>query len=117
MSIRGIKITMWICIAVLTLQFLGAGITKLTGSWTARFAGWGYSSAFMYVVGVLEVLGVAGLYIPKYRKWSAMLFILIMFGAAYTHISNSENPRLIHNAIMAGISLLIIQLNGKIRKS
>jgi putative oxidoreductase len=116
MTTKGIKIIMWICIAVLTFQFLGAGMTKLLGSWSVRFSAWGYPLAFMYVIGTLETIGVVGLFFSKTRKWSVMLFIIIMFGAAYTHISSAEFLRVIHNGIMVGISLLVMQLNQKLKR-
>ena len=115
MNTKGIKIVMWICISVLTIQFLAAGIGKLLGAWSAKFAGWGYSLTFMYSIGLLEVIGVAGLFLRKTRKWSGILFTTIMVGAAYTHISNLEYLRIIHNVIIACLSLLIMQLNRKIR--
>lgn len=104
---------MWICIAILTIQFLGAGVTKLTGAWSSKFAGWGYSTAFMYAIGTIEIIGVVGLFISRTRKWSTVLLILIMAGAAYTHISNLEYGRVIHNAIVAGLSFLVMHLDRK----
>ena len=106
---------MWICISVLTVQFLVAGIGKLLGAWSVKFADWGYSLTFMYAIGLLEIIGVAGLFLSRTRKWSGILFTIIMVGAAYTHISNLEYLRIIHNVIIACLSLLIMQLNRKIR--
>jgi putative oxidoreductase len=115
MNKKGVKIIMWICISVLTIQFLLAGLGKLLGAWPVKFAAWGYSLTFMYTIGLLEILGTGGLFLSKTRKWSCILFTIIMAGAAYTHISSSEYLRIIHNLIIAGLSLLIIRLNQKLK--
>ena len=117
MSTKGIKIIMWICISALTVQFLAAGISKLWGTWSVKFEEWGYPLTFMYVIGSLETIGVVGLFFSKARKWSAMLFILIMIGAAYTHFSSSEYLRIIHTGLVVGFLFLVIELNRKSRSS
>jgi putative oxidoreductase len=114
MKTRSAKIIMWICIALLTLQFLAAGLGKFLGAWSSKFDGWGYPLMFMYIIGLFELTGVAGLYLSITRKWSALLLILIMIGAAYTHISSTEYLRIIHNVIIAGIASLVIQMNKEI---
>ena len=113
MKAKSAKIIMWICISLLTLQFLAAGIGKFLGAWSTKFTEWGYSLAFMYIIGLLELTGVAGLFLRTTRKWSALLLILIMVGAAYTHVSNTDYLRIIHNVTIAGLALLIIRMNGK----
>jgi uncharacterized membrane protein YphA (DoxX/SURF4 family) len=115
MKTKGIKILMWICISLLTLQFLGAGVTKLLGGWSSKFIAWGYSSTFVYTIGSLEIIGVVGLFLPKARKWSAILLTFIMVGAAYTHLSYSEPVRVVHNGIITGLLLLVIRLDQKLR--
>jgi len=114
MNKKGIKIIMWICISALGLQFLAAGIGKLLGAWSAKFADWGYSLIFMYTIGLLEIIGAGLLFLSKTRKWSCILFTTIMVGAVYTHISSSEYLRIIHNVIIVGLLILIIQLNQKL---
>lgn len=104
---------MWICIACLTVQFLGAGISKMSGSWSTRFSGWGYPTAFMYVIGALEIIGVVGLFFSKTRKWSAVILIIVMIGAAGTHVLNAEYVRMIHNAVVAGVLLAVISFQTR----
>jgi uncharacterized membrane protein YphA (DoxX/SURF4 family) len=108
MNTKTARVILWICIACLVVQFLAAGLSKIAGAWVSRFSGWGYSVEFMYGVGVLEIMGVAGLFFSRTRKWSALVFILIMIGAAVTHILNSEYVRVIHNGLVAGGSVLIV---------
>ena len=70
MKPRTVKIIMWLFISLMTLQFFAAGIGKLTGAWTNMFTNWGYSISFMYMIGVLEIGCVVGLFIQKIRKWN-----------------------------------------------
>lgn len=100
---------MWLCIGCLAVQFLAAGATKLLGAWSSRFADWGYPYAFAHIIGSLEIIGVIGLFFSRTRKWSTLLFIFIMTGAAYTHISNSEYVRIVHNAVVAVLSFLVLR--------
>ena len=111
MSPRKIKVVLWTSISILSIQFLVAGAGKLFGAWTTKFEDWGYSMTLMYVVGVCEVLGVPGLFLPVTRKWAAIMFMIIMAGAAWTHIVNQEYSRLLHNGIVAGLALLVLRLS------
>src|SRR5688500_16056237 len=111
MNAKTKKILMWVCIALLSLLFLGAGGGKLAGQATENFARWGYSTTLMYLIGVMELLGAIGLWIPLLRKWAAMGLIGIMIGAAYTHILNGEYLMLILNTVMAILALGVIWLS------
>jgi putative oxidoreductase len=115
MNTKVARVVMWTGIACLTVQFLAAGVSKMAGAWASRFSDWGYSMAFMYVIGALEIIGVAGLFFSKTRKWSAAILILIMVGAAITHVLSSEHVRLIHNGVVAGLSFLVIYFDRRTR--
>jgi uncharacterized membrane protein YphA (DoxX/SURF4 family) len=117
MSKKSVTIMMWICISLLSIQFFLAGIGKLSGSWAIKFKAWGYPPALMYATGLLEIIAVVGLFIYQTRKWSAIVLVFIMGGASYTHISNAEYSRVIHNVIITGVSVLVIYLNEKVRKN
>jgi len=115
MNTKVARVILWISIVCLTVQFLAAGVSKLSGAWTSRFSTWGYSTTFMYGIGVLEIIGVTGLYFSRTRKWSAVLFIVLMVGAACTHVLNAEAVRVIHNVVVAGLALLVIYFDGRSR--
>jgi uncharacterized membrane protein YphA (DoxX/SURF4 family) len=112
MSSKIKKTIMWVLIGLLTLQFAAAGLSKFTGSWDARFIDWGYRASFVYLIGVIEVAGIIGLYVPKIRKWSVLILAMTMLGAAFTHLFNDEAGRLIHNLIII-IALLVVFLLSK----
>lgn len=82
----------WVIAVLLSLAFLMAGISKLTGDHelVLNFQNWGFPIAFMYVVGALEITGAIGLLIKKLRGLAAVGLIFLMMGAIGTHILNSE---------------------------
>jgi putative oxidoreductase len=113
MSPKVKKILMWVCIALLTLQFAAASAGKLTGAAEKRFIDWGYSATFSYIIGSLELLGAIGLFFPKFRMWAACGLMGIMIGAAYTHLTHNESSRLIHNSIVSLIAVGVIYFSRK----
>lgn len=105
------KTLMWICIVLLALQFLAASAGKLTGAAEENFIRWGYSTVFMYIIGVLEFFCAIGLFFPGFRKRAALGIIVIMAGAAYTHLTHDEGIRVIHNAILVLLALGVFVLS------
>jgi uncharacterized membrane protein YphA (DoxX/SURF4 family) len=75
-----------------TLAFLASGGSKLAGAEmnVENFIRWGYPVWFMYVVGLIEVGGVALLLIPKSRFYGAAVLTINMLGAVFTHIAAGE---------------------------
>jgi uncharacterized membrane protein YphA (DoxX/SURF4 family) len=78
----------WLLRGLLTVGFLPAGLTKFLAQagWVDRFAGWGYDAWFVPVVGVLELLGLAALWVPSLTRYAVALLSILMLGAAYTHL-------------------------------
>ena len=105
------KILMWICVVLLALQFLAASAGKLMGAAEENFIRWGYTTTFMYIVGALELICVVGLFIPNFRKRAALGIIVIMIGAAYTHLTHDEAIRVIHNVVLVLLAIGVITLS------
>ena len=93
----------WIVTAVLGMVFLMVGSTKTfqPGMIAEQFAGWGYPAWFVPVIGVAELLGALLLLIPRTARYGAGLLVLVMAGAAFTHIRAGEWPNLAVNALFA----------------
>lgn len=108
------NITKWTIIALLTVAFLGAGITKLTGQdmHVENFTRWGFPITFMYLVGILEILGVAGLYIRKLQAWGATGLALLMAGATGTHLIHNEPEMITTTLILLVLSSTLAALSG-----
>lgn len=83
----------WVLSIALAALFLIGSLPKLMGEAVAQFADWGYASWFSYLIGAAELAGALGLLIPKLARWAALGLIVVMLGAAYTHISNAEGMR------------------------
>ncbi|WP_028402802.1 DoxX family protein [Ectobacillus panaciterrae] len=96
---------------LLVIGFLMFGFMKLTGNAMqvqAFTKVYGYSVAFMYVVGALEVLGALGLLIgywkPKLAAFASGGLVLLMAGAAFTHLKAGQGMGI---AIMPLIFLVL----------
>ena len=77
---------------ILALIFFASGGAKLLSLTfeVEAFTRWGYSIAFMYLVGALEFLGAIGLLIPRISALTSLCLTLLMFGAIGTHLVHME---------------------------
>lgn len=80
------KVIYYVLLVIVSALFLFAAFPKLTGD---PMAVAGFTQAhlpiwFMYFIGIVEVLGVIGLWIPKTTKWAAWGLMIIMVGAVIT---------------------------------
>lgn len=77
---------------LLALLFLASGATKLVGMdmQVQGFERWDYPIWFMYVTGLLEVLGGLLLFAPATRFAGSLLLASVMVGATGTHVMNGE---------------------------
>ena len=79
---------------LLTFAFLLSGIMKLTGAEVMRegFEGWGfpYPILFMRIVGLCELAGAIGLWLPRFSYAAKICFIILMVGAVLTHLLHRD---------------------------
>jgi len=99
---------------LLVLFFIAPGIMKLSGqaAMIEAFAGFGYSTAFMYFIGACEVLGALGIAFgkrvhPKLPTLAVTGLIIIMAGAIYSHISSGDPYTAVIPAIVNVVLLAI----------
>ena len=85
-----LNILSWVFAVLLALLFLLAGVGKLGGGMTEKFAGWGYPAWFAMFIGVAEAAGAVGLLIPKLTRLAILGLTIVMIGAAYTHVAAGE---------------------------
>lgn len=73
---------------LLSLAFLGAGITKLAGAEQASqgFEKWGYPIIFMYIIGLCEIAGAIGMWLRRFSYVAKICIIILMAGAVLTHL-------------------------------
>lgn len=103
---------------LLIIDFLIFGITKLTGStmMVQEFTKvYGYSVTFMYIVGILEVLGALGLFIGYWKSKIAVLasggLVLIMVGAIFTLLKIGQGMNSIMPFIVLILTLIVFTRN------
>ena len=108
------KITYYTLLTLISLGFIMAAYPKLTG---APAAAAGFAQAhlplwFMYFIGLAELLGGIGLWIPKFSKWATYGLYIILAGAVVvTLIFNTAIMVLM--PIAFGAILAIVRCLGK----
>jgi len=89
---RAKTIALWALQIIFALLMITAGYSKFTvDRWPGDFEQWGYPDGFVYVIGVLEIVGGIGLLIPRITFYAAALLCIIMIGATITRIIDSTN--------------------------
>lgn len=91
MEARTKNITLWVIQTLVAMFYAMQGV-KLTGGAevVANFRRWGFPDKFYLLIGALELLGAIGLLIPRAAAYSASGLIVLMLGAAVTHITHGE---------------------------
>jgi putative oxidoreductase len=77
---------------LLALIFFVSGGAKLLSLpfEVEAFSRWGYSSAFMYFTGMLEIFGAMGLLLTRLSAFSSLCLGVLMLGAVGTHVVYKE---------------------------
>jgi len=91
---RGLKIAIWVVSGLLTALYLFTGSGKVMDAAqpVEQFTKYGHSDGFRVFIGLAEMSGAVGLWIPRLSFWAAAGLIVIMLGAVYTHLTNAEAP-------------------------
>jgi putative oxidoreductase len=90
--------------------FLGAGISKLVRPdfLVETFTGWGYPLWFLYVVGLVEILGAVLVLIPASRVAGASIIACVMLGAIGTHLMAGQLVMALVPAAMLALAALLL---------
>ena len=96
--------------ALLTFGIGVSGVQKLLGAqtWIDQFNTFGYPLWFMYLIGVLQVVGVIGLWLPRTRAWAAAGLGIIMLGAAFSNFRIGAYTFIIPNLVLIVFAVLVI---------
>lgn len=105
--------------ALLTLGFLGAGAAKLANAEqaSAQAAELGLPGWFMLFIGVCEVAGAIGLWVPRCVIPAALGLGVIMIGAVgsllrASHPAGETVPALVFLALLVAVVLLTRKLGA-----
>lgn len=104
------ELLLWIVVLLLALVCLRSGWLKVTGnvSWVRDFHRWNYPDWFRILVGVAELISGGLLLIPRFAGYGASLFVIVMMGAIYTHMTHNEFSRVPFNLPLLAFSLVIV---------
>ncbi len=77
---------------ILALIFFASGGAKFMSLpfEVEAFARWGYPIEFMYLIGVVELVGAIGLLITRLSSFTSLCLSVLMLGAIGTHIAHKE---------------------------
>lgn len=112
------NIALWVVQGLLGIAFLMAGVMKATQpkSKLAENMGWveDFSDSTIKVIGVLEILGALGIILPMLTgilpiltPIAAVGFVLVMVGAAATHIRRGENQMIMINLVLGLLAAFV----------
>jgi uncharacterized membrane protein YphA (DoxX/SURF4 family) len=114
-----VETVIWVVQVVLAVAFLMAGLTKLTQPREKLAAGqmaWAgdFTDGQVKGIGALEVLAAIGLVLPAaldvlpiLTPLAAAGLVLLMIGAARTHIRRNETPMVPINLVLGGLALFV----------
>jgi uncharacterized membrane protein YphA (DoxX/SURF4 family) len=110
---------LWVVAGVLALAFLASGLMKLTQPKDRLSAGgmdWteDFSPGRIRAIGLLEALGAIGLVLPGLTGIATVLvplaasgLVLIMLGAAITHVRRHEPQMIVINLVLGAAALVV----------
>jgi uncharacterized membrane protein YphA (DoxX/SURF4 family) len=89
------KIIYWVATVWLALGMVSTGIVQLLQieEESKSFERLGYPAYLMVLLGVLKILGIISLLIPKFtllKEWAYSGFFFMMIGAIYSHIAVND---------------------------
>jgi len=86
------RVTVYILGLLVGLVFVSQGLMKFdpNGFWTAAFERWGYPVWFRYLIGGLETVGGALLFVPRTATYGAGMLIPVMLGAFVTLLNDGR---------------------------
>tara|TARA_B100001750_G_scaffold52202_1_gene39688 strand:+ start:142 stop:501 length:360 start_codon:yes stop_codon:yes gene_type:complete len=102
----------WLVISttgLLAVAFLIAGIPKLTGAegMAENFDRFGLSISFMRFIGVSEVAGAIGLFLPRLAPLAAGGLAVIVAGAAVLHFVHDPAPQAIPAGVLTALCVFL----------
>jgi len=110
---KGKVIATWILSGLIALVMLMAGVSKLRGAeeQVKGFAAMGYPTWFLYVTGVIEVVGAILLFIPKTAVFGVLLLGATMVGAVISLLKMGD----VGHAPIPFVFLVVIGIIGWLR--
>lgn len=111
------RLTLWILVLLLAVEFIVAGASKFrpSSAWPQMFAAWGFPPWFRAAVGATEIACALALFVPRLRVRACTVLLVVMAGAAATHLTHGEPRRVILNVGLSVLLGLVMHLGRKPR--
>jgi uncharacterized membrane protein YphA (DoxX/SURF4 family) len=113
------NLALWIVAIVLAAAFAGSGLMKLLvrkDKLVSSGQGWAqdYTPKNIRLIGVVELLGAAGLILPAVTHIAPILvplaaigLALVMVGAAIVHARRRETMNIVVNAVLLALAVFV----------
>jgi uncharacterized membrane protein YphA (DoxX/SURF4 family) len=113
------NIALWVIAGLLAAAFLAAGTMKLVQpkeKLTSSGMAWAedFSPGMIKTIGALELLAAIGLILPAALDIAPVLvplaavgLILVMVGAAITHVRRKENQAIVINVVLLALAAVV----------
>ena len=94
---------------------LPPGIAKFTdaAAWVARFEGWSLPGPMSYLIGVVEVVAVVLLFVPRLATVGAGALFVVMLGAAGTLMLNGVTFPMLPLGVAALCAVIAVVRRGR----
>jgi uncharacterized membrane protein YphA (DoxX/SURF4 family) len=114
-----VNTALWIAQILLALAFIATGLLKLTQPKAVAYERglkWveDFSQSQINLIGILEILGAIGLILPwalnvlpVLTPVAAVGLMIVMLGAAYTHLRRGENAMIAANVVLFALALFV----------
>jgi uncharacterized membrane protein YphA (DoxX/SURF4 family) len=112
------NVVAWVLCVLIACEFLFAAGLKFAGvaAEVQTFAVIGWGQWFRYVTGVLEVVGAAGLLVPRRSRRSAGLLVMVMLGAITFHLTSLRHTPELNNPLFAIVTLVLLVAIARLRR-
>lgn len=109
------KIVYYVLLVLVSVMFAFAAYSKLMAGpeEAAEFAKFHLPMWFMYFIGVAELAGAIGLWIPKLQKWAVWGLQIIMVGAVVVTVMFDSVTMAIAPAVFGVILYFIMKMGAE----
>jgi putative oxidoreductase len=108
---RAATIAAWVLQVLLGAAIAGGGLLKLSGdpAMVEMFDDIGAGQWLRLVVGLLEVAGGVGLFVPRVRALAALCLLVLLLGATVTNVTVLNTSSVV-SLVLAVLALAIVLL-------
>jgi putative oxidoreductase len=101
-------IIFWVLVTLLAVPSFYFGYLKLSAKQSKidQFKAWGFPMWFMRALGLVEILSTIALIFPETRIYGIISWAIILLGAIYVNLKNSEPKSEV--MIACGVSVQVI---------